>query len=458
MSASGLLVERELPPEASSASRARSVLRSALTDASAPAGSDRWVESALLAVSEVVTNALVHAGTPMTLRVLVMPSGLRVEVGDGSPHAPVPRDYSPTSGTGRGLKMLERAVDRWGSLPDGHGKVVWFELHAHGTAPPRSGDWTLADSAHGAGREGGGADGGYTADGRSAQSDTVLVELRNVPLLMHSAWQEHASAALREYLLVRSEADDPTIFEAHARASDAMNLLYEQVPAPRLADDPDEVMADAVEPRVSLERLVLRIPPGSVDSFGALEALLDAALSLGEARVLLVPPTQPEIRAMSSWLCQQVRDQHAATGRPAPWSSVTVSLPESAPGPAVDAAILEEVTASESPVLAIDEASVVVAVSPSAADFLGYRSPAHLVGRRVLSIVPARYHQAHIAGTTLHMTNGRSPLLGRTVTVPVVLADGREVPVTLRVDPWRLDSGRRLFVARFSAAASSDPT
>lgn len=90
---------------------------------------------------------------------------------------------------------------------------------------------------------------------------------------------------------------------------------------------------------------------------------------------------------------------------------------------------------------------MIVAVSATAATFLGYRSPDELVGRRVIVVVPERYHQAHIAGTTLHATNGRDQLLDVPLTVPVVRADGTEVHVELRVVPRRLDDEHRVFVA-----------
>lgn len=396
-----------------------------------------------LAVSELVTNALVHAGTDVHLHVSVGEAGMRVEVADGSPHQPVPRDYSSTSGTGRGLRLLEDAVDRWGTLPDGDGKVVWFEIRAHPYAS-RCGEASARPGQAGESRptETGGAAG------------TVDVDLRNVPLLMHSAWQEHASAVLREYLLVLVEVDDPDIFERHAAASDAMNLLYEQIPAPVLDDDPEALMASAVEPWVSHERLVLAIPRASVAHFQTLDDMLQQAVSLADAQDLLVPPTQPEIRSMSTWLCAQVRGQsgEGQTGEavaPVPWSSRS-GIPQRA---AVrEDRNTDEVTGSVKALLATDEASLIVAVSPAALAFLGYDHAAELLGRRVTMIIPDRYHQAHIAGTTLHLTNGRSPLLGRQITVPVVLADDTERPAGLVVEPRRLPGGRRIFVAEFLTA------
>ena len=66
-----------------------------------------------------------------------------------------------------------------------------------------------------------------------------------------------------------------------------------------------------------------------------------------------------------------------------------------------------------------DDTDQIVVVSRHACELLGYQEPDQLQGRRLIAIIPARYHQAHLAGFTLHLTNGRSPLLGRTVVVPV---------------------------------------
>ncbi len=130
MARANVVIAELLPPAASSAGRARELVREALTRADAL----DWADAATLAVSEVVTNALVHAGTVIHLQVKVESSCLRVEITDGSPHHPLRRDYTSMAATGRGLKMLDECVDRWGVRPHGDGKVVWFELLAAGVA------------------------------------------------------------------------------------------------------------------------------------------------------------------------------------------------------------------------------------------------------------------------------------------------------------------------------------
>ena len=420
-----MLLDEVLPPHASSAANARALVRAALETAAA----EEWADSAQLAVSEVVTNSLVHAGTSVRLNIRVNATGLRVEVGDGSPHLPVRRDYSLASGTGRGLHLVTGLVDDWGSFTHDDGKIVWFEI---GPGVEQTGQGSR-DVLNGVG---------------GPSDDTVAVELRQFPLLMHLAWQEHASALLREFLLVNLDEDEVASFERHAQASDAMNLLYEQVPAPELGEDPDAIMSMATEPGVSAPRLVLSVPRASVPSFDTLEAMLTEAGDLAASGKLLVPPTQPEVREMRRWLCEQVRVQSVAGAEPEPWVLPEISAAREVrfPGPQVD---LREFSESGRAVLATDDGSVVVAVSPSAAALLGYRSGEDLVGQPITRIVPHRYHQAHIAGTTLHMVNGRAPLLGVRVRVPVVTADGSEAVVALVVEPRLLQDGHRMFVAEF---------
>lgn len=93
-------------------------------------GCDDFVESGRLLVSELVTNAVLHARTPMTLVVRLRKDGVRVEVHDGNPAAPTMRDYGAEAMTGRGLSLVADLASRWGVERDSAGKSVWFEIDA----------------------------------------------------------------------------------------------------------------------------------------------------------------------------------------------------------------------------------------------------------------------------------------------------------------------------------------
>ncbi|WP_195910979.1 SpoIIE family protein phosphatase [Streptomyces kaniharaensis] len=83
-----------------------------------------WAE---LLTSELITNALVHAGSPTQLR-LFCNRMLTVEVADEEGEAPRMRRARTEDEGGRGMHLVNELAHRWGSRRTKDGKVVWFEL------------------------------------------------------------------------------------------------------------------------------------------------------------------------------------------------------------------------------------------------------------------------------------------------------------------------------------------
>jgi PAS domain S-box-containing protein len=429
MTTGGATLSRRLRPHPTSVGAGRRFIRQVLEEHRR----DDLREAAELVISEAVTNALVHAGTEVEVAARVGRSGIRIEVRDGSPHLPATKNYADLAATGRGLQLLEQMVDRWGVEPHEEGKTVWFELGTAEVPPP--GRPTMEVDATAA---------------PGATDDCVGVELLGVPLLLHAAWQMQAESLLREYLLARLDDENGTDeIERHAAASDAMALLQEQVPAPELDEDPDTLMAAAVEPYVSADRVVVRVPASSVPHFSLLHEILQTATDMADAGELLTPPTQPEVQSLRQWLCSQVGEQSRG-GSPEPWAAdVDGATPPRMPA-RWDPSVVSDASAA---VLAADDTNRIIAVSPAALTLLGYDDPSELVLRRLVDIIPPRYRQAHLAGFTLHLFAGRSPLLSTTVVVPALRKDGSEVTVQLRVSSHRLPEGRTTFVAELSRPA-----
>jgi PAS domain S-box-containing protein len=84
-------------------------------------------DHAELLVSELVTNALLHAAAPRQLR-LFRDRSLTVEVADADTHTPRLRSLAEDDEGGRGMHLVNELAHRWGSRTTRHGKVVWFEL------------------------------------------------------------------------------------------------------------------------------------------------------------------------------------------------------------------------------------------------------------------------------------------------------------------------------------------
>ena len=86
----------------------------------------------LLLVSEVVTNAVLHARSQIKLGVGWNGDAVRVEVADHSPLVATPRRFSEMATTGRGMQMVDQVADVWGLQPVADGKVIWFEVKMTG--------------------------------------------------------------------------------------------------------------------------------------------------------------------------------------------------------------------------------------------------------------------------------------------------------------------------------------
>jgi anti-sigma regulatory factor (Ser/Thr protein kinase) len=121
------LLERQLrlPEDLASVRTARHFVRDALLE---------WdlaplIEDAQLATSELVANAVRHAGTDLTLTISV-DDVVTVAIRDGQPELrrPVPADGDYLAENGRGLHIVATIADDWGITTAVNGKIVWFVM------------------------------------------------------------------------------------------------------------------------------------------------------------------------------------------------------------------------------------------------------------------------------------------------------------------------------------------
>jgi anti-sigma regulatory factor (Ser/Thr protein kinase) len=115
------------PPQRASVAAARRFVTEALIDA----GATGVLDEARLLVSELATNAVVHAGTDFSVSVHISAGRVYVEVRDGDRSPPEPEDDPSSAGPGgHGLRIVGRLAGSWGSRVEDHGKVVWFSVDA----------------------------------------------------------------------------------------------------------------------------------------------------------------------------------------------------------------------------------------------------------------------------------------------------------------------------------------
>ena len=118
-----------LPADATSVAAAREFVSSCLSKWSL----DEAADDINLVVDELVTNAIKHARSPVTVSIAHRTDRIIVNVDDASSESPRPDMLAgPLDEEGRGLRLVSHVAREWGStrLPDG--KRVWAEISLDG--------------------------------------------------------------------------------------------------------------------------------------------------------------------------------------------------------------------------------------------------------------------------------------------------------------------------------------
>ena len=102
-------------------------------ETAAPTTPRQVLDDAMLLTSELVTNAVRHAGhtsdDPIELTVSVDDDVLRVSVRDRGPGFDPSEVPVRSEEGGWGLNLVRRLSSRWGVTPADDGTDVWFEIH-----------------------------------------------------------------------------------------------------------------------------------------------------------------------------------------------------------------------------------------------------------------------------------------------------------------------------------------
>jgi anti-sigma regulatory factor (Ser/Thr protein kinase) len=132
----GLVATAAYQPEPTAAAAARRFVRDTLQTwlvSGDTATGHGLVDDAVLLTSELVTNAVVHAGTPVEVTCKLTGGGVEVVVSDGHPAKLVPEppenEHIPAERTsGRGLLLPAALASAWGVTYGQSAKAVWFRI------------------------------------------------------------------------------------------------------------------------------------------------------------------------------------------------------------------------------------------------------------------------------------------------------------------------------------------
>ena len=301
------------------------------------------VDVSALAVTELATNAALHARTPVTVAVQLLPGDqVRIEVGDGSPVMPREHPRRPTSAVGRGLRLVE-SLGSWGVEPvveQGRviGKVVWFSPGpdadpAEGTATdaPTSADAVTVAQSDRTPDDGAGVVGRYlTADppqGQWATPTTLLtVLLLNFPLRVSLDVREHHDELIRELALLclQGDQDSAALARLPPRLTELVDLLGRRYGA---AGERGHPARDAAIARGDVTAdLSFHVTSGTVTDLLRLGALLAEADTFCRDGTLLTMPRPPLYRAFVDWNEGEFVRQRLGLP-PSPWGGPVIPGP-----------------------------------------------------------------------------------------------------------------------------------
>ena len=288
--------------------RARHFLTSIL-DSAGITDAAETAQDAKLVVTELVTNALLHARPPVAVRVALLDPGVRIEVADPFRLSPVrPRD-NPEAMTGRGIALIEALSQRWGVEPATEGKVIWAELG-------------LSRSEDSEAPEGGLEDVDVDAvlaswtDDYDDDEPRFSIRLGDVPTDLLLSAKTHVNNVVREFVLAEAGAATGA---AGTVPIDLTHLISSVVH--NFAEARQEIKRQALAAAAAgKERtdLALTLPASAADAGEAYLAALDQVDSYARAARLLTLESLPQHRAFRRWYVESLVTQlrRAARGEP----------------------------------------------------------------------------------------------------------------------------------------------
>jgi anti-sigma regulatory factor (Ser/Thr protein kinase) len=281
-------------------------------------GREDLTDSAALGVSELVTNAILHADPPIVLRLGGTATHPRVEVHDTSPVPPMVRNMTAADRVlatiGRGLGIVAMYSSTWGAEISTGGKVVWFEPAAE---PTFTEDVTATGDVFDLSE--------VVAQRLSAEGsaiDRVTVRLIGMPVRVfgrYRLWYEELRRELRllalnhgeDYPLAKELSEITLQVEAERRQAVGIDRL-------------NAAIAEGLE-RVDLEYVV---PAGAGRTMTRLMELLEEVdVFCREQRLLTLAPN-PQQLELRRWYLGEFGRQTAGEA-PQPWTgSVVVQDPD----------------------------------------------------------------------------------------------------------------------------------
>lgn len=278
-------IRLELAAHPQSAPAARHAVRRLLAGSPLAARSD----DAELAVSELVSNAVLHGRKPLEVVLSLDATRLRVEVHDGSSTGPAFSMLDAAAVTGRGLVLVASCTDRWGVEPTPRGKAVWFEV---GPQPAQEQEVDV-DALLAA----------WADDLVDPADEVVKVVLTNLDVHLVARSEAHVEGLLRELaLLVASGTADAAARQVAGR------VLRAAAAVEQLRAEVRRQVTAALSSGQAVVDVVLEVTRVDAETVRGFSSAADDADRLSRAGSLLTQPAPHELSdARRAWLLRTVR-------------------------------------------------------------------------------------------------------------------------------------------------------
>ncbi len=256
---------------------------------------------AALLTSELVTNAVLHAATPMCVTLHILPDRIRVDVADGNPAVPARKEYGRDAATGRGLTLFNSLASDWGVQAVEGGKIVWFELPVDFPVSPTSvSDGSFRFDLTGITRPG--------PSGEPDESRDIGVRLIGIPVALLQKSSEEYEALFRELRLMKERADSSASTPA---LPERLSVLVSEIGTRfnGLGPGMDEMWQRAIDDGVEFYDWTLVLPQAAVVACEFYDAMLDEADEFGLSQRLLTLPASPTSVAVRRWFLSELIGQ-----------------------------------------------------------------------------------------------------------------------------------------------------
>jgi anti-sigma regulatory factor (Ser/Thr protein kinase) len=256
---------------------------------------------AALLTSELVTNAVLHAATPLCITLHILPDRIRVDVADGNPAFPALKEYGRDAATGRGLTLFNSLASNWGVQAVAGGKIVWFELPVEFPVSPTSvSDGSFRFDLTGITQGG--------LPGESDESPDVGVRLIGIPVALLQKSSEEYEALFRELRLMKERADSSPRAPA---LPERLSVLISEIGTRfnGLGPGMDEMWQGAVDNDVEFYDWTLVLPQSAVVACEFYAAMLEEADEFGLSQRLLTLPASPTSVAVRRWFLSELIGQ-----------------------------------------------------------------------------------------------------------------------------------------------------